>query len=279
MTSLRSAAQSPTALLPVPLARCRAQYSGPVFLIASGPSAARFALHDYSNYPMMTMNGAISKFLDAGTSPSFYVSTDESFSLQHPKLYTAALASAAHVFIRRENYDEGAYQGTGQLYLLDKADTPTLVDRVMRQEQDLLFNFSLFSRRKNRLGFSKNLEKGIFDCRTVAYSAIQLAYHLGFNQVFLVGVDLDQAQPRFYETADQDQTISPCCLDEHFDDRILPSFQLLSERVVDENFTVYNLSEHSRIPDTVIPKVTVEQVDSILGQLAVPSGAAAMRPY
>lgn len=264
MPSVQAPDTRPGQLRLTPLGQCRGQYEGAVFVIASGPSASNFPLQDFRDYPMITMNGAISMFTQAGIAPRFYISTDESFSEQQPALFKAAVACAENVFIRRESYKGAALEGVGKLFLLEKAEPPSVAARLLKREKEVHHNFSLFSKRKNDVGFSRNLEKGIVDCRTVAYAAIQLAYYLGFNKVFLVGVDLDQKQPRFYETGSNKQNISPCRLDKHFETRILPSFKLMKRRVIDSNFKVYNLSQQSRIPGKVIPKVSTEHVKSML---------------
>lgn len=117
--------------------------------------------------------------------------------------------------------------------------------------------------RHRSIAFSKDLAHGFFDARTVAYVALQLAYHLGFAEVLLVGVDLDQTVGRFYE-GDQGQ-YSPCGLDQHWDSRILPSLTLMAREVVNEHFHVYNLSTTSRIPAELIPRVNLDQARRIAG--------------
>ncbi|MNG00047.1 lipopolysaccharide core biosynthesis protein [compost metagenome] len=96
----------------------------------------------------------------------------------------------------------------------------------------------------------------------MAYVALQIAYHAGFNKVFMVGVDLNQNVGRFYEN--RHSKLSPCGLDQHFDSRILPSFELLAESVVDKDFAVYNLSPTSRLPRTVIPYKTLDEVQALV---------------
>lgn len=46
---------------------------------------------------------------------------------------------------------------------------------------------------KNNNGFSTNMNQGIFGGRTVTYNNIQLAVHLGFKEIYLIGCD------HFYE--------------------------------------------------------------------------------
>jgi KDO transferase-3 len=80
--------------------------------------------------------------------------------------------------------------------------------------------------------------------------------------VFLVGVDLDPTVGRFYETPGK--FVSPCVLDDHFQTRILPSFEILSKQVINEDFQVYNLSGVSKIPSRLIPRMTLEELDRLL---------------
>lgn len=96
----------------------------------------------------------------------------------------------------------------------------------------------------------------------MAYVALQLAYHVGFSKVFLVGVDLNQSVGRFYEGSGA--TASLCGLDQYFERRILPSMKLMADTVVSERFKVYNLSATSRLPASVIPKVTTGHVMTVL---------------
>ena len=73
---------------------------------------------------------------------------------------------------------------------------------------------------------------------------------------------MNQSAGRFYET--DGSSISPCGLDQHFHSRILPSLKLMSEKVVGSKFAVYNLSSTSRIPSSVIPVKTLDEVKAII---------------
>ena len=129
----------------------------------------------------------------------------------------------------------------GELYLLTPAPKLSWSELIFGLDKELVRRRKLGTGRNRSLGFSKNLKRGFFDARTVAYLALQIAYHVGFTKVFLVGVDLDQSAGRFYEGTGT--VVSPCTLDEHFHTRILPSFEIMSKYVMDDDFQVYNLSE------------------------------------
>jgi len=243
------------------LDECRNIQKGSVFIIASGASAKDFPLEKFADVPMITMNGAISKFIGTGIKPFFYVCTDQGFSEQQPELFSEAMRLSERVALWEGHIWHTTIEPQGELYWLSRAPRLSLRD-LFKTDRELVRSRRLGSSRNRTIGFSRNLKRGFFDARTVAYLALQIAYHVGFTKVFLVGVDLNQAASRFYE---RDGTfVSPCVLDEHFSTRILPSFEILSKHVVNDDFRVYNLSGVSRVPEALIPKVTLEQVAAMI---------------
>jgi hypothetical protein len=104
------------------------------------------------------------------------------------------------------------------------------------------------------LGFSMNLKRGVIDGRTVAYTALQALVWLGFDQVFLHGLDLLDAThtPRFYETADSMQASS---LDAQFDAFIEPSFRGASTLLRSLGVKVKNLSPNSALDAAIFEKI------------------------
>lgn len=74
-------------------------------------------------------------------------------------------------------------------------------------------------------------------------------------------MDLDGNAGRFYEN---DKNRLPTALDEQFESLILPSFQLVSKKIINNDFRVFNLSSNSRLPEKLIPKITPGQLDRIL---------------
>lgn len=243
-------------------ADCRNIAHGAAFIIVSGSSAKDFPIEQFADIPMITVNGAISMFTGTGIKPFFYACTDTSFSLQQPELFAYAMRTSQRVAVWANQAQELIVEPTGDLYLLKKAPKPTLTEWLLRNNQDLVRNRAVWGSRNRSIGFSKNLAHGFFDARTVLYLALQLAYHAGFSRVILVGADMNQSAGRFYET--DGSSISPCGLDQHFHSRILPSLKLMSDKVVGKEFAVYNLSPSSRIPSSVIPVKTLDEVKAII---------------
>ncbi len=256
-------------------AACRGIAKGPVFIVASGASAKHFPLQRFADIPMITLNGAIAMFEGGGISPYFYVCTDRGFSRQQPDLYARGLQLSKRLAVWPDQAAAIPVPTSAEIYPLKKARRSTLLQSAFNQDHRLVRSRAFWNSRSRTLGFSKDLSEGYFDARTVAYVALQLAHHLGFSQVFLVGVDLKQSGGRFYETAGR--AISPCGLDDHYERRILPSLKLMAERVVDEHFAVYNLSPTSRIPASVIPKISVDEAESMIFPLK-PSSPHARAP-
>lgn len=224
---------------------------GAVFIVASGPSVESFPLQRYANYPMLAMNGSISCFAAAGVAPYFYLCDDSSFVRNRLPLLLQALEG--RMVYRFERVNRPPEDG--------EAMTDRQFARLAKRDPELECNFSWFRQKPNRIGFSRNLDKGYYSSRTIPYAGIQLAYHLGFSQVFLVGVDLDSSKGRFYE---QGGDAVRSRLDGDYDDYILPCFELLSERVISADFQVYNLSLQSKLPARVVPKLDLDQLDCLL---------------
>lgn len=243
---------------------CHDGVHGAVFIVASGITAKDFPIEQFADVPMITMNGAISKFESTAILPFFYVCSDTNFRIQQPRLHALAMRSSLRVALWAHELEQLPEPPVGEVYLLKKADDVSLLGAVFKREPYYVRSRVLWNKRARSIGFSKNLQYGYFDARTVVYLALQLAYHAGFTKVFLVGMDLNQSVARFYEQAHTSP--SPCGLDEHFERRILPSLRLMANTVMSERFRVYNLSAISRVPDSIIPKVTTEQVVELLAQ-------------
>lgn len=245
------------------------------FVIASGPSVARFPMRAYRSHPFIAMNGSILACQQHGITPFFYICDDQSFAKDRAEMALEGLKSAEHVGMSLEvisklyDLDNTCLNGVS-IFLLERAnrfvDQPHLSHRAfawsIRNDPELLSRFSLFSQSINRIGFSKNLDRGYFVARTIPYVALQLCYQLGCPKVMLVGVDMQQGKGRFYEAG---SAAAPSALDSTYEKTILPSFKFMAKTVVkDDVFEVYNLSEDSRIPDGVVKKIGLEDLNRLI---------------
>lgn len=248
--------------------------SGAVFIVASGPTVKDFPLARYAHLPMMAMNGSIACFEGTGIRPLFYLCDDSDVAEKKIAAVGQGMRQARHAALNLgaleqvQRLDPAALRES-DLYLMERVNrwqgVPQLSDRrfawSVRNNPDYVVAWSPFSQKRSRIGFSRNFANGYFTARTIPYAAVQLAFYLGFSQVFLVGVDMRPELGQFYDPSGK---VVRSCLDEDFESHILPSFQLLGQRVAGPGFRVYNLSPISRIPDTVIPKLSLDQLDAVL---------------
>lgn len=252
------------------------KFSDNVFIFASGGSAKNFPLLDYKDSDFICVNGAVSVFIEKNITPFAYLFDDESFLINSFDLVLRAIEFSKYTFMPEELYIKHL---ANKAELQDSINKIYFIERVNRGyerkilsdkwfsfknilNKDLVFNFSLFSNRKNRIGFSKNIENGYYCARTIPYVALQLAYYLGFQNVFMIGLDLNSQTGRFYERGSS----LPTSIDQDYLNFILPSFVLLANHVIDEEFKVYNLSESSKLSGSVIKKITINELDKILNE-------------
>lgn len=257
------------------LNQLRGSFSGDLLLLASGPSVAAFPLERYGAMRSVMMNGSIALCDHVDSTPFLYVCDDPSFVRARPHLALQGLLSAEYVAMSLDCLGEleacspGCLVGI-KVVVLERVNRlerrPVVSDRryawSVRKDPEIECDFSLLRRKPNRIGFSRNLGKGYFGARTVPYAALQIAFHFGFQRVFLVGVDLDPTGGRFYEQGEQ---ALPTTLDVDYHDYILPSVRLLAERVVRPNrFEVFNLSPSDRLPADLVPRITAAELDAML---------------
>lgn len=263
--------------LEIPLqdfAKCKSNYTGSVFLLASGSSAKTFPISQYAAYPFIAMNGSVIRLVEENVRPLFYLCTDKGFPANRPDLAISGCEFARNVAMSMACFYEVFLHDKSvltnkSLYLLERVNRyynkRPLSDRSfawsIRNSTELVGNFSFLCRKPNRIGFSKNLQYGYFCARTIPYIALQLAYTLGFQKVFILGMDLHESAGRFYENKGEGL---PSSLDKEFDKLILPAFQFVSKKIVNNDFRVFNLSPNSRLPDKVIPKITLDKLDQLL---------------
>ena len=258
------------------LPKLKGVFNNDVFVYASGKSAKEFPLIDYKNKKYIVVNGAIRVFIEKDIKPLAFIFDDGDFIKENTDLVFIAIAFSEYIFMPKKLFLQYDIEGNivsehrSKIYFIDKINE---VDGVKQGSyrffylknilnKNILFNLSrLFYKSKN-IGFSKDITDGYFCARTIAYVALQLAHYLGFKRVFFVGLDLNSEVGRFYDKKDP----LPTTLDKDYPRHIYPSFKIVAKRVIDDDFKVYNLSIESRLPDSVIPKITLNKMVGMVGE-------------
>ncbi len=262
---------------------CRHRHRGPVFIVASGPSAAAFPLADYRHIPMIAMNGSLLRLQQDNIPAFFYLCDDPRFVKARHDVIAMAANEADNIALNAPSLERFVQlhpdcEWHANPYLLERVNRswrqPRLLDRryawAIRHDPELLSGFSLLRNKPNRLGFSTNMTKGYYSARTIPYAALQLACHLGFSHAFLIGLDLSPELGRCYP---EQGRVLKSTLHLDYDEFILPSFTFMQQHLPEAclpdtaGFNVYNLSHTSRLPDSVVPKLTVTALDTLLATM------------
>ena len=244
--------------------------SGRVWIVANGPSLAQLNLTSLHDEAFFGVNGAIVKLMQEGIVPEHYVITDPSFFKQRFNLVRNALGVGRKFYFTFHALDFICRQDPRLLrekdiYLYELVNygynEPVLEDAELQErlrKQDGLRVARPW--RDYRVGYSTDCAKGVFGGRTVTFQAMQLAQYFGYQSMYVLGMDMgaQQGQARFYEGAGQPPRSSK--LDRDFERIILPAFEVARQVWEDTGVQAFNVSPHSRMPHSVMPKVSFEDV-------------------
>ena len=242
------------------------------YIIATGPSIKEL---DLSKIPAKSaicgVNGAITLAKKHNIKFDFYVIVDADFIRKRFDMVKDIIKSRTQLLLSSQNISlicerEPELLRDANIYILDdlntRYNTASLDTESFAQwaEQDpeLILNPKILA--QDLVGFSKNITKGIFGGGTVVFGAIQAVYYIGFKRVFILGMDLgSNGNQRCYDEGKKPLHSS---LDKYYDDIIEPAFKVLAQLCNIEDFKVYNLSPVSRLPDTIIPKLVFDTVQT-----------------
>lgn len=256
-----------------PLSSIRNTENGTCFILATGPSIKEQNLELLRGRKVIGVNGAISKMQELQIVPTHYVITDDDFAVHRFEMLRQAVDSGAKCFfapsvlavmceqepqmLQRKNIF--LIEPINQLFGIPRLAGESFLEWV-RSHPDVVLPTPPHEQ-VDRIGFSLNVEDGIFTACTVVYGALQIAYYLGFRRICILGMDLDYSgpNPRFYESSAQ---MRPSQVAHQYEPVIKPSFELVRELCDREKLQVYNLSPKSRLPAEIIPRLTLEDAVS-----------------
>lgn len=238
-------------------------------LIATGPSVNEI---DYRSLPMrrvMGVNGAIALQERQGVRFDDYCIVDSGFVRQRPDLVARIInepltlyATPLVLWYIAQQFDIGHMRC--RVFLLDDMQFPAGKRALSSDELRTAYDhhsLALFDA-PEALGFSLDVRRGVFDGRTVAYTALQVLASLGAKRIFLHGVDLSDAArtPRFYESAG---AMQPSHLDGYFHAFIEPSFRHTAALLKRRGVQVMNLSMQSALGENVFPKLRWQTLTNV----------------
>ncbi|MEZ5582612.1 MAG: hypothetical protein R3F37_07460 [Candidatus Competibacteraceae bacterium] len=240
-------------------------------IIASGPSLVDIDLTQLRGRICFGVNGSIVKSSECDLPFTYFIVTDKNFARDRFDLVKQGITSGAYCLfgfrvLNEIAEREPALLNNDKLFLIQELNarygvaklSPAAFDAWAESETDLILHET---RRlaSGWVGFSKCIDKGVFTGQTVVYSAVQVAYALGFRQLFILGMDLGGtgSLARFYESG---QHVANSRLDRDFEPYLAPSFQLARQVCDAEGIALYNVSPQSRLSATILPKLTFDEM-------------------
>lgn len=243
-------------------------YHSSCFVIASGPSLAEVDLKSIAGYDTISLNCAIKKFNDAAINPTHCIIVDHRIFDKQWACVKASILSGANCFFSYDGLSnicarEPQLLTHGNIFLVESITrkfgiprpSSSACQKNFHNDSEVYMDAKLPELCRS-VGFSTNLEKGLFSGKTVATWATQLGVALGYKHIFIVGMDLGgTGKKHFY--ADNNNKTPDFMRD--YEPHIRACFELARNASLAEGFEVYNLSKDSTLPHEIIPKITIEE--------------------
>ena len=240
-----------------------------VNIIASGPSIQQLSLPELLDTPTIFVNGSLSLTgRHQFTYVVGYVISDARFINHQPEIlrqyYTgqplyATLAVFEAMATTHPDIMRTYHHAMRVLYPVDrpwgvksnKLSFNKLIFKKKRLNKKMPLsyfinhpNFVIDTDSATEIGVSLNVTHGFVEAGTVAYVATQLAFSRHAATIHLYGIDLlNSDQPRFYEN---NNNRAPSTLSKVMNERIVPSFNLLSRSYKAYGVAVINHSPVSK---------------------------------
>jgi len=235
-----------------------------VWILATGPSICDLNLEQLKNMTVLGVNGAIAACSPTGLQPDYYAITDRDFFETRMHLVEDAVNSGAHCFFSFNGIAKIAELSPhlltkGKISLLETANRYYNIPQLPTNEWVNACQASegLHTMENSKVGWSKDIRKGVFTANTIAYIGCQIASHLGAKNVFIAGMDLGSNSSSNARCYEKGSSARPSTIDHDYKKEILPAFQLLSK--LEQPTAFWNLSAESRLPASVIKKISFEE--------------------
>ena len=230
------------------------------YIVCSGPSIKKIDLRKIKNADLIAVNGSIHKFIAQKIIPTHIVIVDRRIFENQWSVVIESLNSGAKCYFSFDGLSQICSKNPELLikhkniYLLDsyvkKFNSPkmSLTELVNNNLNDAVHINEI---NPLSISFSENLSKGLFYGKTVAYTATQLAYCMGYKYVFILGMDMGGGATKyFYNTK-----ISPT-FEKYLNSHIIPAFKLANHIYTKNERGIFNLSAKSKLPSNVLPKIS-----------------------
>ena len=252
-----------------PLSNLSKPQSDRCFIIATGPSLNEVDFCKLSSETLFGVKGAVAK-CDKNIFMQYHIVSDASFVPQRLPFIEKMIHSGADClfsFVALNHICECNPEllNADNVFLLPEInhhyDSPKKnaeeFDQWAESQPELVLHDTV-KHSKGRVGFSKNINLGVFTAQTVVFEAVQIVVYLGFKKINILGMDLTFSQnaSRFYEHKND---VVKSRINKDFEPYIVPSFEVARNVAKQEGFEIFNLSANSRLSESIIKKISLEE--------------------
>lgn len=151
------------------LERSKNRYFGErCFIIGNGPSLNGADLDRISGIPSFASNRIYNIFPETSWRPTYYAVFDEGVARREGVVDGINSFGCEMKFVREQGYLKAYRRLTGDICYLHAHDSRKYLEDPK---------------------FSTDLRRGVYTIATVTYTLMQIAYHMGFRNMYLLGVD------------------------------------------------------------------------------------------
>lgn len=151
--------------------KLKGKYAGKrCFIIGNGPSLRVEDLNKLQNEITFGSNRIFTIYDKTDWRPTFYANQDQ-------------------VVLENMIDDLGDTVSQSQLSFLSAHNYSLCADKVKDSDKVLWFAKRFCSPKNNRYDFSDDASKKVIEGLTITYSCIQLAFYMGFSEIYLLGID------------------------------------------------------------------------------------------
>lgn len=220
-----------------------------LFVIGSGPSIRNQHIEKLKNKNTILLNGAVSLIESAGLNPLCVLIVDELFCRKRLDLLEK-IPQGTNLVLTFPAIKEIAFE---------RPDIIRDNKVFLLHEKNGSFSHAPEFHEKNLFLFDKPTY-GVFRAGTVMSAAVQLAAFIKVKNVYLLGLDIGNAEsePRFYETR-KDKVRTGLLRD--YEELILPFMKLASVWYGQHGLRIFNCSPVTKLPYSVIPYQDFESLD------------------
>ncbi len=240
------------------------------FVLGTGPSIKTLDLSRLKPHAVMGVNGAIAVMTPHGLRPRHYTVTDVDFFENRFAMVREVMESGCDCFLSAGGIrclaerEPKLLTQAKHLYLSEVVNRP--YGKLRRSQSDFLE----WARAQpglvlpepprhddSRVGWSRDPRQGVFCSRTILFRALQIAAFLGYRRLYVLGMDLNYKGPaaRAYE---EGASTRPTKIERDFEPFILPAFRVLQGEIDAGTLEVYNLSDASRLPPDILPRMSFD---------------------